>query len=141
MFKDSHAFNGYSVNDLDAAETFYRDTLGLDVWRMKDDAMDVLMLKLATGGRVLLYPKDTHEPATYTVLNFPSADVDASVDELAAKGVTFERYAEMSWQDEKGIARGKDANMGPDIAWFKDPAGNILAVLSDDPVAAEKAEA
>jgi catechol 2,3-dioxygenase-like lactoylglutathione lyase family enzyme len=142
MFKDSHAFNGYSVNDLDAAEKFYRDTLGLDVWRMKDENMDVAMLKLATGGRVLLYSKgDAHEPATFTVLNFPSADVDTSVDELIAKGVRFERYPEMSNQDEKGIARGKASGQGPDIGWFKDPAGNILAVLSDDPVAAERAEA
>lgn len=139
MFKDSHAFNGYSVNNLDAAETFYRDTLGLDVWRLKDENMQVLMLKLATGGRVLLYPKgDAHESASFTVLNFPVADVDAAVDALAAKGVTFERYPEMTNQDEKGIARGIKTGQGPDIAWFKDPAGNILAVLSDDPVAAEK---
>lgn len=140
MFKDSHAFNGYSVNDLDAAEKFYGQTLGLNVWRMKDDNMDVLTLKLATGGRVLIYPKENHEPATFTVLNFPSTDVDTSVDELIAKGIQMQRYPEMTWQDEKGIARGKKAGMGPDIAWFKDPAGNILAVLSDDPVAAEQAD-
>jgi len=141
MFKESHAFSGFSVNNLDAAETFYRDTLGLDVWRLTEGNMDMLMLKLATGGRVLLYAKgDAHEPASYTVLNFPSADVEASVDELTAKGIQFERYPDMPWQDEKGIARGKKANMGPDIAWFKDPAGNILAVLSDDPIAAEQAD-
>jgi catechol 2,3-dioxygenase-like lactoylglutathione lyase family enzyme len=139
MFKNSHAFNGYSVNDLDAAETFYRDTLGLDVNRMTEGDMDVVMLKLATGGRVLLYPKgEAHQPASFTVLNFPAADVDAAVDELSAKGISFERYPEMSNQDEKGIARGIKTGQGPDIAWFKDPAGNILAVLSDDPVAAEK---
>jgi catechol 2,3-dioxygenase-like lactoylglutathione lyase family enzyme len=139
MFKDSQAFNGYSVNDLDTAETFYRDTLGLEVDRMTEGGMDVVMLKLATGGRVLLYPKgEAHQPATFTVLNFPAADVDAAVDELAAKGITFERYPEMSNQDEKGIARGIESGEGPDIAWFKDPAGNILAVLSDDPVAAEQ---
>lgn len=139
MFKESHAFNGYSVNNLDAAETFYRDVLGLDAHRMTEGDMDVLILKLATGGRVLLYPKgEAHEPATFTVLNFPADDVDAAVDELAAKGVTFERYPEMTNQDEKGIARGIESGQGPDIAWFKDPAGNILAVLSDDPVAAEK---
>lgn len=139
MFKNSHAFNGYSVNDLDAAETFYRDTLGLEVNRMTEGDMDVVMLKLATGGRVLLYPKgEAHQPASFTVLNFPAADVDAAVDELSAKGISFERYPEMSNQDEKGIARGIKTGQGPDIAWFKDPAGNILAVLSDDPVAAEK---
>jgi catechol 2,3-dioxygenase-like lactoylglutathione lyase family enzyme len=139
MFKDSHAFNGYSVNDLDAAETFYRDTLGLEADRMTEGGMDVVMLKLATGGRVLLYPKgDAHQPATFTVLNFPAIDVDAAVDELVAKGITFERYPEMSNQDVKGIARGIESGEGPDIAWFKDPAGNILAVLSDDPVAAEQ---
>ena len=138
MFKDSHAFNGYSVNDLDAAEAFYRDTLGLEADRMAEGGMDVLMLKLATGGRVLLYPKgDAHKPANYTVLNFPVSDVDAAVDALAAKGITFERYPEMTNQDEKGIARGIASGEGPDIAWFTDPAGNILAVLSDDPVAAE----
>jgi len=135
MFKDSHAFNGFSVNDADAAEKFYRDVLGLDVER-QDPPMDFVTLKLITGGRVVLYPKDNHEPATYTVLNFPVHDVEAAVDELAAKGVAFEHYPDMSYQDEKGIARGKASGMGPDIAWFKDPAGNILAVLSEDPVAA-----
>lgn len=141
MFKDSHAFNGYSVDDLDAAEKFYGDTLGLAVRRMTEGEMDVVMLQLATGGRVLLYPKgDAHKPASFTVLNFPAPDVDAAVDELVAKGITLERYPEMSNQDEKGIARGIESGQGPDIAWFKDPAGNILAVLSDDPVAAEKAE-
>lgn len=133
MFKDSYAFSGFSASDLDATEQFYRDTLGLDVTRMQEGGMDVVMLKLKTGGRVLIYPKDNHEPATFTVLNFPTADVDGAVDALAAKGVQFEHYPEMPHQDEKGIARGKAAGMGPDIAWFKDPAGNVLAVLSVDP--------
>ena len=137
MFKDSYAFSGFSANDLSEVEAFYSDVLGLDVTRLQEGGMDVVMLKLKTGGRVLIYPKDDHEPATYTVLNFPVKDVEAAVDELTTKGVHFERYPEMSWQDEKGIARGKQAGMGPDIAWFKDPAGNVLAVLDEDPRAAE----
>ena len=135
MFKDTHAFSGFSANDLDTVESFYKDVLGLDVERQAPP-MDFVTLKLATGGRVLIYPKPDHKPASYTVLNFPVADVDAAVDALAAKGVAFERYENMGMeQDEKGIARGKAAGMGPDIAWFKDPAGNILAVLSEDPEA------
>lgn len=134
MFKDAHAFSGFSADDLEKTEQFYRDVLGLNVERQASP-MDFVTLKLATGGRVLIYPKENHVPAAYTVLNFPVADVEKAVDELAAKGVTFERYPEMQ-QDEKGIARGKASGQGPDIAWFKDPAGNILAVLSEDPEAA-----
>ena len=122
MLKDSHAFSGFSTNDIAAAKRFYGETLGLDV---SDDDMGLLNLRFAGGGRVIIYPKPNHEPATFTVLNFPVGDVEAEVDRLTAAGVSFERYPGMN-QDERGIAR--DPN-GPAIAWFKDPAGNILAVL------------
>jgi hypothetical protein len=88
------------------------------------------MLDLAGGGHVLIYPKDNHEPATFTVLNFPVDDIDAAVDALTGAGIEFERYEGFE-QDERAIARGRAANQGPDIAWFKDPAGNILSVLSE----------
>lgn len=126
MFRTTQAFNGFSVDDMDAARTFYTDTLGLDV---RDNEMGMLEITLGTGGVILIYPKDNHEPATYTMLNFPVDDIDEAVDALIAKGVTFERYEGMK-QDEKGVSRGKAANQGPDIAWFTDPAGNILSVLS-----------
>jgi catechol 2,3-dioxygenase-like lactoylglutathione lyase family enzyme len=125
MFKDSKAFSGFSVDDLEAARAFYRDTLGLDI----EDGGPGFTLKTAGGNGVLVYPKDDHTPATFTILNFPVADVDRAVDELTGKGVAFERYAGMT--DEKGIARGRAAGRGPDIAWFKDPAGNILSVLDE----------
>jgi len=102
--------------------------LGLEV---RDEGMGGLIsVQLPKGGAVLIYPKDDHQPATFTILNFPVADIDAVVDELVAKGVTMQRYDGMP-QDEKGIMRGKVAGQGPDIAWFTDPAGNILSVLSD----------
>lgn len=126
MLNDSHAFSGFSVTDQDAAKEFYSQTLGLTV---EDTGMG-LQLKLAGGGIVFVYPKADHVPATFTILNFPVDDIDAAVDDLAGKGVKFEVYEGMH-QDDKGIARGKAANMGPDIAWFKDPAGNILSVLCD----------
>jgi catechol 2,3-dioxygenase-like lactoylglutathione lyase family enzyme len=120
MLRDSAAFSGFSTNDIDAARRFYRETLGVEV---RDDH-GMLDLRLAGGQRVLIYPKDDHEPATFTVLNFEVPDIDAAVDQLAAKGVAFERYEGMG-QDDKGIAR----QYPPPIAWFKDPAGNILAVI------------
>ena len=126
MFAKTKAFNGFSVDDMDAAREFYKNTLGLNV---RDNEMGMIEITLDTGGVTLVYPKDNHEPATYTILNFPVDDIDAAVDALAAKGVTFERYDGMQ-QDEKGVSRGKAANQGPDIAWFTDPAGNILSVLS-----------
>ena len=123
MFKDSKAFSGFSVNDLAAAKAFYSQTVGLDV----EENPAGLTLKIAGGNGTLVYPKDDHTPATFTILNFPVDDIDQAVDELTSKGVTFEHYENMT--DEKGIARGIAAHRGPDIAWFKDPAGNILAVL------------
>ncbi len=128
MLKDSHAFSGFAVKDLAAAKTFYGETLGLDI---DQDEMG-LSLKLAGGTDVFVYDKPNHQPATYTILNFPVDDIDAVVDGLSAKGVTFEQYnnAEMP-QDAKGILRGRAASMGPDIAWFKDPSGNVLAILQN----------
>lgn len=129
MLKDSNAFSGFSVNDQAAAKVFYGDTLGLDLEDMPGMGFS---LKLAGGNHIFVYSKPDHTPATYTILNFPVDNIDATVDELVAKGVTMEQYnsPEMH-QDAKGIARGIAANMGPDIAWFKDPAGNILSVLQE----------
>ncbi len=124
MLTNATAFSGYSTNDVDAARTFYRDVLGLET----TDRMGGLGIQFSNGHSVFIYPKEAHEPATFTVLNFPVDDLDAAVDDLTAAGVEFERYPGMT-QDEKGIARGD--GYGPDIAWFKDPAGNILAVLHD----------
>ncbi len=120
MFKDSKAFSTFSADDIPRAKQFYGETLGLDV----ADEMDRLALHLAGGGEVFVYPKEDHEPASFTVLNFPVDDIDRAVDKLAEAGVEFERYEGMEL-DEKGINRGE----GPTIAWFKDPAGNILSVL------------
>lgn len=123
MLGQTKAFSGFSVDDIPAARDFYGGTLGLDV--TEDDGM--LHLHLGAGGTVLVYPKgDAHVPAEFTVLNFPVRDIDAAVDALAAAGVTFERYPDFPEPDAKGIHRG----MGPDIAWFRDPAGNVLSVLS-----------
>jgi catechol 2,3-dioxygenase-like lactoylglutathione lyase family enzyme len=120
MVDDSRAFSSYSVDDVGAAKDFYGGTLGLNV----DERPEGLGITLATGGAVFLYPKDNHEPATFTVLNFGVADIGAAVDELTGKGVTMERYEGFD-QDERGIAAGTG---GPHIAWFKDPAGNVLSV-------------
>jgi catechol 2,3-dioxygenase-like lactoylglutathione lyase family enzyme len=120
VLRDSHAFSGFSSNDITKAKEFYGQTLGLEV----TEENDLLTLHLPGGGRVLIYPKENHEPASFTVLNFPVADVDAAVDRLTQAGVTFERYPGFD-QDERGIMR----DQGPPIAWFKDPAGNVLAVL------------
>ncbi len=114
------AFSGFSASDIEAERAFYADTIGVEVH--EDNGS--LMLNLAGGQRVFIYPKPNHEPATFTVLNFEVDDIDAAVDELEQKGVQFERYDGMG-QDERGIMR----EQGPSIAWFKDPAGNILSVL------------
>jgi len=124
MLHDAHAFSGFSVNNLDTAQKFYSDVLGVDA---KLDEMG-LHLTLGGGTEVFVYAKDDHVPASFTILNFVVDDIDASVAGLIEKGVSFEKYEGMP-QDDNGIARGKAANMGPDIAWFKDPAGNILSVL------------
>lgn len=128
MIDGNKAFGGFSVNDAGAAKEFYGGTLGLDV---RQDEMG-LALHVGGGNPIFAYEKDDHAPASFTILNFPVEDIDKAVDDLVAKGVTFERYEGFPFeQDEKGIARGKAAGMGPDIAWFKDPAGNVLSVLSD----------
>jgi predicted enzyme related to lactoylglutathione lyase len=127
MFKDTRAFSGFSVDDLGKAKEFYGNTLGLEVSEEKE--MGVLALKIAGGTDIFVYPKDNHEPATFTILNFPVSDIDEAVDDLTAKGVRFERYDMPGFEpDAKGIVRGPD---GPPIAWFKDPAGNVLSVLED----------
>jgi len=123
MFRDTRAFSGFSVNDLAAAKEFYGQTLGLEV----EDEAEGLRLRIAGGNYIFVYPKDNHSPATYTMLNFPVDDIDQAVDELTSKGVNFEHYGKLT--DEKGIARGIAQKQGPDIAWFKDPAGNILSVV------------
>jgi catechol 2,3-dioxygenase-like lactoylglutathione lyase family enzyme len=121
MFKDTKAFSGFAVDDLDAARQFYGETLGLRI----STEMGLLNLLLSDGERpTLVYPKPDFAPATYTILNFPVADIDTAVDELTARGVAFELYDGFG-QDDKGIMR----EQGPPIAWFRDPAGNILAVL------------
>ena len=122
MFKNTKAFSSFSVNDLQKAKEFYDKVLGIEV---KDNPMGLIELHISASNNILVYPKPNHEAATYTVLNFPVEDIDKAVDELTAKGVVFEQYSELK-TDKKGISR--DPN-GPKIAWFKDPAGNILSVL------------
>jgi extradiol dioxygenase family protein len=118
MFEHSKAFSGFSVDDIAKARQFYGETLGIQV----SEQHGMLHLHIAGDRDTLVYPKHDHVPATYTILNFPVDDVDAAVDQLSARGIHFERYDGV---DEKGIFRGR----GPTIAWFKDPAGNILSVL------------
>jgi catechol 2,3-dioxygenase-like lactoylglutathione lyase family enzyme len=125
MLQDSPAFSGFSVDDLEVAKVFYGETLGLTL----ESSGPGLRLVLANGTAILIYPKEDHVPATFTILNFPVDNIDQAVDQLASKGVVFESYEGMT--DEKGIARGIAAQMGPDIAWFKDPAGNVLSVLCE----------
>lgn len=126
MFTGEHAFSGFSVDDIDAARHFYADVLGLTV---EDDPMGFLRLVLRPGVDVLIYSKPGHEPASFTILNFPVDDVEAAVGDLNARGIVTKIYTEPDYgTDEKGISRG----MGPDIAWFRDPAGNVLSVLGID---------
>ena len=124
MFKDTKAFSGFAVNNLQKAQEFYGQTLGLDV----TEVHGLLQLHIAGGTTILMYPKENHTPATFTILNFPVANIEQVVDELTRRGVRFESYNEGELvTDEKGIFRGG----GPLIAWFKDPAGNILSVLEE----------
>ena len=120
MLSGATAFSGFSTNDIPKAKEFYGEALGLNA----TEENGLLTLKFPNGHSVIIYPKDDHEPATYTTLNFEVDDIDAAVDELKAKGITFERY-DFPGQDERGIMR----DQGPPIAWFKDPAGNILSVI------------
>jgi catechol 2,3-dioxygenase-like lactoylglutathione lyase family enzyme len=123
MFEHTKAFSGFSVDDIPKAKQFYSETLGLRV----SEEYGMLHLHIAGDRDTLVYPKDDHTPATFTILSFPVDDIDKAVDELTARGVPFERY-DGAEQDEKGIVRGR----GPAIAWFRDPAGNILSVLQQD---------
>ena len=122
VFNDTKAFSGFSVDDLDRAREFYGETLGIDV----DESGPGLNLRIAGGNPVFVYPKQDHEPATFTILNFPVSDIESAVDELTGRGVRFERYEGTELEtDANGIFRGG----GPPIAWFKDPAGNVLSVI------------
>jgi predicted enzyme related to lactoylglutathione lyase len=123
MFKAKAAFSGFSVDDLAKAKKFYTTMLGLKVEEMKDMG---LQLHLPQGGKVFVYPKDNHKPATFTILNFVVTDIDDAWEKLTKLGVKFEHYKGFD-QDEKGIMRGEES-----IAWFKDPAGNILSILEDE---------
>src|SRR3979411_2790813 len=127
MFKDTHAFSSFSVNDLQKAMEFYGQTLGLEISETKEG----LGLKIAGGGDVFIYPKPNHQPATFTVLNFKVKNLEAAVDKLSTLGERFENYEGDIKTDEKGIFHGADINQGPTIAWFKDPAGNILSVVEE----------
>lgn len=124
MFTHTKAFSGFSVDDVDRAREFYGDTLGIEIEVLPPHGL--LRLKIDGGNPTLVYPKEDHEPATFTILNFPVADVEGTVASLRERGVEFERYAGTPMEtDEQGVFRGG----GPLIAWFKDPAGNVLSVI------------
>lgn len=128
MFEQAEAFSGYSVDDKDEALRFYADVLGCDA---SDNGMGI-ELHFPNGHTVFLYEKQDHEPATFTVLNFPVDDIDSTIDNLKVKGIEMLAYDNLpAEQDGKGVLRGKSAGMGPDIAWFKDPAGNVLSILEN----------
>jgi predicted enzyme related to lactoylglutathione lyase len=122
MFKDTKAYSGFAVDDVEAAKKFYGDTLGIEV----SEENGMLTLKIAGDRPTLIYPKPGHTPAEYTILNFPVDDIDAAVDQLGERGVEFLRYEGFD-QDEKGVMR----DQGPNIAWFTDPAGNVLSVIEE----------
>lgn len=126
-FQTTQAFSGFSVDSIDAARSFYGDTLGMDV---TTNAMGFLDISLPQGGSILVYAKPDHTPASFTILNFPVDDVEAAVDDLNARGVVTKIYDDPEFgTDAKGISHGGHGK-GPDIAWFKDPAGNVLSVLA-----------
>jgi len=126
MRKHSKAFSGFSVNDMQKAKEFYSGILGLEV---KDNPMGLIELNLEGGNRIIIYPKPNHVPATFTILNFPVKNIDEAVDELIDKEIKFEQYEGPIKTDEKGICRS--GGKGPNIAWFKDPAGNILSLIEE----------
>lgn len=126
MFSDTYAFSGFGVKDIDAARTFYGEVLGLSV---SINEMGILDIELGSGAHVIAYPKPDHQPAGFTILNFAVDDVEKTVDELNDHGVVTKIYTEPDFgTDAKGISRGR----GPDIAWFRDPSGNVLSVLKSD---------
>lgn len=129
MFKNTKVFSSFSVSDLAAAKKFYQDILELDV---TDEGEMGLNIRFNSGHSIFIYPKENHIPASFTVLNLIVDDIDSVATDLKEKGITFEHYDNMH-QGEDGIARGISANMGPDIAWFKDPSGNIISVLQEKP--------
>src|SRR5215204_4273456 len=120
MFTNTKAFSGFAVDDVDKAREFYSETLGIEV----SEENGILTLHIAGDRPTIVYPRPNHTPAQYTILNFPVDDIDQAVDDLTARGVRFERYEGFD-QDERGIMRAE----GPPIAWFKDPAGNVLSVI------------
>lgn len=125
MLTYNKSFSGFSTNDISAAKEFYNQTLGINA----TEENGMLTLHLENDKTVLIYPKNDHVPATYTVLNFIVNDLDAAMEEMKGKGIVFEQYENLT--DENGVARGIARHQGPDIAWFKDPAGNILSVLKE----------
>jgi predicted enzyme related to lactoylglutathione lyase len=128
MFKSTRAFSSFSVNDIAKAKNFYQDTLGIEVKTVPMGEEGLLELHIAGSNPIMIYPKPDHVPATYTVLNFPVDDLEKTVDELISRGVKFEHYDIPGIEtNEKGIVYGN--GQGPDIAWFADPAGNIISVL------------
>lgn len=125
MFKDNKAFSSFSVNDIPKAKDFYGRILGMEV---SDEMMGLLSIKIANGNSVIIYPKPNHTPATFTVLNFPVEDIEKSVSELKKLGVSMEIYDHSDFRtDKKGISESE----GMKIAWFKDPAGNILSLIEE----------
>ncbi len=129
MFKDTKAFSGFSVDDIQKAKAFYQQLLGLEVTEEQMGPATLLTLHISGGSNILIYPKPDHTPATFTILNFPVEDVEKTVDVLTERGVRFEQYGGDIKTDEKGIVRGS----GPAVAWFTDPAGNILSVIEARP--------
>jgi catechol 2,3-dioxygenase-like lactoylglutathione lyase family enzyme len=127
MFEDTRAYSGFAVDDMDKAKQFYGETLGL---KTSVEGGGILVLHLAGDRPTIVYPSPGMTPASFTILNFAVDDIEAAVDELTGRGVEIERYDGFD-QDDRGIARGIDAGQGPDIAWFKDPAGNVLSVLQE----------
>lgn len=129
MFKDANAFSGFSVDNIDKAKQFYGEILGL---QLNEQPGMGFGFSFPNGHTVFVYSKPDHQPATFTVLNFPVGNIDVAIDELTNKGIKMIQYSNPKMpQDERGVMRGRAANMGPDIAWFSDPAGNILAVLQE----------
>ncbi len=128
MFEQTDAFSSFSVNSKSDALQFYGDVLGCDI----DDMAEGIRLHFQNGQTIFMYEKLDHEPAGFTVLNFPVEDIDKAVDDLQIKGVKMLMYEDLpAEQDGRGVLRGKSAGMGPDIAWFKDPSGNVLSVIEE----------
>ncbi|MGC0334222.1 putative enzyme related to lactoylglutathione lyase [Streptomyces sp. SAI-170] len=131
MFGQSQAFSGFSVDDLDQARRFYGETLGLQAEEVGQGDMRMLTLTLGSGAKVFVYPKENHTPATFTILNFPVDDIDDAVTKLQDRGVTLERYSGFD-QDDKGVLRSGGGDGPKAIAWFTDPAGNVLSVIQEN---------